>query len=192
MNKKLKLFVNLFLVIIVLYLLSNFLIKQNEKNMKNNLKDYDWVNNHLKIEKEEDYGSNIYVVKGNHNIKRDNDLYKKAVDEKITELKEIAYYKLNKPLLILNPYESDELNLYVFFETDTPSIIEYTISIKSDLKIKDYSAKSSKESDYSNTHEFEITGIKTDEVNEVELKKYDEDGNIETYKLIVDLLNEEK
>lgn len=82
----------------------------NKSIINNNLKDASWINKNVNIVLSNTLGSNIYEIKKDKNITIDNNLYQNVIDKKINELFNNTY-NFNSPLIILNPYGTNNLVL---------------------------------------------------------------------------------
>lgn len=187
MKKYVKGIIVLILVIIVLGLSFIFIKNIYENYYKKNLKNYDWVENHVELVKDNYIGKDIYVVEKNKRIDIFSEEYRKAIDENIDRLKNAAYYTFEEPLLMLNPYGTNIVGLNIYFDTEEESKVEYTVSVKSNDDIKDYSNTLYNKDEYVKKHEYQIIGLVAGYINEVELRLTKKDGNTDTKKITIDL-----
>lgn len=187
MKKYVKGIIVLILVIIVLGLSFIFIKNIYENYYKKNLKNYDWVENHVELVKDNYIGKDIYVVEKNKRIDIFSEEYRKAIDENIDRLKNAAYYTFEEPLLMLNPYGTNIVGLNIYFDTEEESKVEYTVSVKSNDEIKDYSNTLYNKDEYVKKHEYQIIGLVAGYINEVELRLTKKDGNTDTKKITIDL-----
>lgn len=187
MKKYVKGIIVLILVIIVLVLSFIFIKNIYENYYKKNLKNYDWVENHVELVKDNYIGKDIYVVEKNKRIDIFSEEYRKAIDENIDRLKNAAYYTFEEPLLMLNPYGTNIVGLNIYFDTEEESKVEYTVSVKSNDDIKDYSNTLYNKDEYVKKHEYQIIGLVAGYINEVELRLTKKDGNTDTKKITIDL-----
>lgn len=187
MKKYVKGIIVLILVIIVLVLSFIFIKNIYENYYKKNLKNYDWVENHVELVKDNYIGKDIYVVEKNKRIDIFSEEYRKAIDENIDRLKNAAYYTFEEPLLMLNPYGTNIVGLNIYFDTEEESKVEYTVSVKSNDEIKDYSNTLYNKDEYVKKHEYQIIGLVAGYINEVELRLTKKDGNTDTKKITIDL-----
>lgn len=187
MKKYVKGIIVLILVIIVLDLSFIFIKNIYENYYKKNLKNYDWVENHVELVKDNYIGKDIYVVEKNKRIDIFSEEYRKAIDENIDRLKNAAYYTFEEPLLMLNPYGTNIVGLNIYFDTEEESKVEYTVSVKSNDDIKDYSNTLYNKDEYVKKHEYQIIGLVAGYINEVELRLTKKDGNTDTKKITIDL-----
>lgn len=72
------------------------------------------------------------------------------------------------PLAVLNPFGTASNSLYLYFQTDVPTEVSYTIHVE-DESIPDYTAEAMDASgqEYTRTHEFQIIGLVPGKTNEV-------------------------
>lgn len=72
------------------------------------------------------------------------------------------------PLAVLNPFGTASNALYLYFQTDVPTKVSYTIHVE-DESIPDYTAEAADASGqaYTRTHEFQIVGLVPGMTNEV-------------------------
>lgn len=187
MKKYVKGIIVLILVIIALGLSFIFIKNIYENYYKKNLKNYDWVENHVELVKDNYIGKDIYVVEKNKRIDIFSEEYRKAIDENIDRLKNAAYYTFEEPLLMLNPYGTNIVGLNIYFDTEEESKVEYTVSVKSNDDIKDYSNTLYNKDEYVKKHEYQIIGLVAGYINEVELRLTKKDGNTDTKKITIDL-----
>ena len=173
--------------VVLIYLVSLTVNKVHAKYYDKSLKNYEWIDSHTKLVKNGIFGNNIYQVKKHKKISIFSANYRKAIDEDIKKLKEEDFYTLEEPLLILNPYGTNTVGLNIYFETENEAKLEYTVRVKSIDKIADYSNTLFYKDEYSKIHEHQIIGLVAENVNEVELRLIDREGNIETRKIVVDL-----
>ena len=181
-----KIGIMLFTVILV-YLSFLIVNKVYIKHYEKSLKDYEWVVNRTELVKNQDFGLNVYMVEKNRKISIYNKHYRKAIDENIERLKEEAYYTLEEPLLLFNPYGTNNVGLNIYFETEKELKVEYTIRVKSTSKIPEYSNTLYNKDEYTKIHEYQIIGLVAENINELELRLIDKEGNEEKRKFVFDL-----
>ena len=72
------------------------------------------------------------------------------------------------PLAVLNPFGTADNALYLYFQTDVPTKVSYTIHVE-DESIPDYTAEAADASgqEYTRTHEFQIIGLVPGMTNQV-------------------------
>lgn len=166
------------IVIATLLLLSLRMIEIiKEKTLENNLKDIEWIAENTKVEISKSLGKNIYWVNKDENILPYNNNYQKVIDEELEKLLK-KEYTFEEPLLILNPYGTNNLGLNIYFNTEESSKISYTISVENE-KIPDFSRtlNNDEERDYAKKHQYQLIGLVPEEVNTIELVAKTKDGN---------------
>ena len=83
------------------------------------------------------------------------------------------------PLAVLDPFGTAANGLYLYFETDLPTRVEYTVHVE-DEDIPDFYATAADSSGraYTTDHEFQLIGLVPGKVNEVTLKLRGSWGNV--------------
>ena len=83
------------------------------------------------------------------------------------------------PLAVLNPYGTGSNGLYLYFETDLPTQVTYTIHVDQE-DIPDYIAVAANGDgqEYSNTHEFQMIGLVPGQTNQVTMTLTGSWGNV--------------
>lgn len=96
---------------------------------------------------------------------------KKSIDKKVRK----GGYTVDKPLWIWNPFGTNELSMYVAFQTPDPVKIRYTISVE-DNSIPDFTRtlKNNGEGNLASQHNYQITGFVPGIKNYLVLKIYNE------------------
>lgn len=155
--------------------------KLQGKNLLKNLKDIDWIRENVNISLSDNLGNNIYEVEKNDNISIFNELYQSVIDEKIKYLYDETY-DFESPLLVLNPYGTNNLGLNIYFTTEKEMEITYTISVDNE-EIPDFQEilKNETNSNYTTDHKYQIIGLVPEEINNIKLVGKTSDGeNFET------------
>ncbi|MGN1084757.1 MAG: aryl-sulfate sulfotransferase, partial [Lachnospiraceae bacterium] len=98
------------------------------------------------------------------------------VYERIEALKKQGGYTQDAPLVIYNPYGTNTLSLYLYFETETPMKASYRISAPGS-ELPTFSADCYSEERYTVTHEYLLLGLTAEHENRVALTLADEEGN---------------
>ncbi|HIS51918.1 MAG TPA: aryl-sulfate sulfotransferase [Candidatus Onthomonas avicola] len=77
----------------------------------------------------------------------------------------------SNPLAVLNPYGTGSNGLYLYFETDLPTQVSYTVHVEDD-SIPDYTATAADAGGetYTRVHEFQLIGLVPGETNEVTMQ----------------------
>ncbi len=83
------------------------------------------------------------------------------------------------PLAVLNPFGTGANGLYLYFETDLPTRVEYAVHVE-DERIPDFTATAADASgeEYTTTHEFQLIGLVPGETNEVTMTVRGSWGNV--------------
>lgn len=113
------------------------------------------------------------------NIKSLDDVYNISNQNKIAqmldEVKASNYYSFENPLIISNPFLTNSSGLYVYFHTNQPAKISYTVKAKD---YADYSATAyNPNGSYSNLHEFQLIGAVAGVENTITLTEEIENGS---------------
>lgn len=140
LNKRTKKIISCLIIIIILFLVMYIVNKiyeevQREK-LEQNLNDISWIRQNVDIINTSNYGDSVYSINYNKNINIYNLLYQQVISEKIDALLENDY-TIKKPLIIYNPYGTNNLSANIYFETDKEMEISYNISVEDD-QINDY------------------------------------------------------
>ena len=98
--------------------------------------------------------------------------YQTEIDLTLQDYKDNNIYTLEDPLMVANPYGTNTTGLYVYFTTDTPVKISYTVSAEgySDFSRELYG-------EYSTEHEYLLIGMIPNTVNTITLTAVDDEGN---------------
>lgn len=98
--------------------------------------------------------------------------YQTEIALTLQDYKDNNIYTLEDPLMVANPYGTNTTGLYVYFTTDTPVKISYTVSAEgySDFSRELYG-------EYSTEHEYLLIGMIPDTVNTITLTAVDDEGN---------------
>lgn len=101
--------------------------------------------------------------------------YDTAVQDRLARALETAkqsgrQWTADAPLAVLNPFGTGSNGLYLYFETDLPTQVSYTVHAE-DSSIPDYTATAANTDghDYSKTHEFQLIGLVPGQTNQVTL-----------------------
>ncbi len=134
---------------------------------------YDHFINNEVIQAEATEATNINEFDSIYNME-----YQKAVTSVIETYKEKGAYTISNPLLMLNPYGTSTTGLYVYFTTEVPTSIEYTVSVDSD-EIPDFTRilYTNQSNEAVTEQEGMLIGLVPGMKNTVTLKAYDTTGN---------------
>lgn len=110
--------------------------------------------------------------------------YDTAVQDRLAQALDNAKQSGNQwtadaPLAVLNPFGTGSNGLYLYFETDLPTQVSYTVHVD-DPSIPDYTATAANTDghDYSRTHEFQLIGLVPGQTNQVTLTVTGSWGNV--------------
>ena len=192
-NKKIK---NIILGVVILlvvclvgYLI--YVIGSNiyENNMKKNLKDFDWVSEHVEISSNNTYGESIYSVSKHERIDVWNMNYQKAIDEKLNDVINDTY-TLEYPFIIYNPYGTNNLGINIYFNTEEDMEISYIVSV-GDEDIPNYSNTLNNDvsGNYTKEHAYQIIGLVPGKKNVIDLVGKTKDGEEITSTIFFDATN---
>ena len=105
--------------------------------------------------------------------------YQKCARKILDQYKEETNYTLENPLMVLNPFGTNRTGLYVYFETEKPANISYTISVE-DESIPDFTADlySNEDGTPIKEHEGHIIGLIQGMTNTLTLEVIDEKDRV--------------
>lgn len=98
------------------------------------------------------------------------------VYERIEALKRDGVYTKDNPLVVYNPYGTNALSAYVYFETEVPVQVSYRISVQEE-GIPTFTAKCNMDEPYATEHEYLLIGLIAGQSNRISLAMKDEEGN---------------
>lgn len=165
------------LVLVLIGLLIYFVGKNIYTNkMKENVKDKEWVYDNTLITHNNSYGEDIFSISKHKMIDVYNMNYQDAVDKRINEIVDDSY-TLAYPLVIYNPYGTNNLGVNVYFETEEEMEISYVISV-GDEKIPNYSNTLNNDvsGNYTKEHAYQIIGLVPGYKNVIDLVGKTKDG----------------
>lgn len=104
--------------------------------------------------------------------------FQESVREKIDGLIAENAYDEDMPLVIYNPFLTNSQSLYVYFETQQPYSVSYSIHLPEE-EYKDFKGNVvPNDPTTSYVHEFQITGLIPDTTNMITLRLTDQDGRV--------------
>ena len=175
------------LVLVLIGLLIYFIGKNIYTNkMKENVKDKEWVYDNTLITHNNSYGEDIFSISKHKMIDVYNMNYQDAVDKRINEIVDDSY-TLAYPLVIYNPYGTNNLGVNVYFETEEEMEISYVISV-GDEKIPNYSNTLNNDvsGNYTKEHAYQIIGLVPGYKNVIDLVGKTKDGKEVTSSIFFD------
>lgn len=102
--------------------------------------------------------------------------YQKKVKERLDNMKEDTRYTEDSILVEQDPFGTNSLSLYIYFETEIPAQVSYCISVEND-QVPDFSAMPKSEDTAKTEHEFQVIGLVPDTENTVTFTVTYEDGS---------------
>ena len=101
------------------------------------------------------------------------------LSQALEQAKERGTWSADAPLAVLNPFGTASNGLYLYFETDFPVKVDYTIHVDGG-EIPDFSATAvnGDGQEYSRTHEFQLIGLVPGETNQVTMVLTGSWGNV--------------
>lgn len=105
--------------------------------------------------------------------------YQDEVEERLEYAKQTGDYTEDAMLIEPNPYGTNTLSLYVYFQTEEPALVSYTVSVNAE-DIPDFEAVPSGEDVYGTEHEFQVIGLVPGEKNTVTFTITGENGEVKT------------
>lgn len=106
--------------------------------------------------------------------------YQSKVENRLEEAKSLGNYTEESMLIEPNPYGTNTLSLYVYFQTEEPAQVSYTVASETE-KIPDFTVLPSSEERNGTDHEFQVIGLVPNMENTVTFTIAYEDGTEKTY-----------
>lgn len=174
------------LVILVLGVAIFFGIRVFDLKRSSDLKDIDFLNSHIDIIDSE-------IASSVKEVKKDNDMdiydmnYQNVISRKINDLL-LDDYTADKPLIIYNPYGTNNNSVNIYFKTEKPSSVSYTVKVDG---FNDFTRtlKNNGDDNYTTNHSYQLIGFILGYTNKLELKVTDENGSSKTYNFELDMRN---
>lgn len=120
--------------------------------------------------------------------------YQNSVADSIDAKKAAKDYTVDDMLALENPYGTNTTSLYVYFTTDAPVSVSYTVTAP-DTDYPDFTATAYQASEFQVEHEFSVLGLIPDTTNTIIFTLTDETGESTTQTLdyrLGDLLGSEE
>lgn len=155
--------------------------------LQQNLATLSWVRENVALDLNKAFGDNVYSVTKDEAILPYNENYRVVIDDLLAELTE-STYAFDEPLIIYNPYGTNNLAANMYFETEVATAVSYTVSVE-DSNIPDYSQtlNSDSETGYTTDHKYQVIGLVPGCENTVALTATAEDGTTEEYSYTIDM-----
>ncbi len=109
-----------------------------------------------------------------------------AIAQELEEEKSADDYTLDNMLVEYNPFGTNTLSLYVYFNTDEATSVSYTISVDDD-SIDDFTQTAYQEETYQTEHELQVIGLVPDMENTITFTVTNEDGTTETSEITYEM-----
>lgn len=122
---------------------------------------------------------NLKSVENDHKQMKEvfSQKFQEDVLKQVDTLKKSDSYSMDKPLAIYNPYGTVDNGLYLYFQTEDLSYIEYTVETEGYGSFT-RTLKNDGENNLNTEHEYMLIGAIPGEVNEITLNKYDKDNKL--------------
>ena len=191
-KKEFKEFLAIFSIIILTVLLTFSCLKITKIIHEKNIVNYEWLKRNVLIIPSTTISStqSIYEISKDEDINIYNENYRKVISELYNSL-DLDTYSLQDNLLIYNLYGTNLLGFNLYFETSTPSYLEYTISTDNE-SIPDFSKtlKNSSENNLTTKHNYQLIGFVPGNINYLKLELKDSNKNIiDTKEITIDMSN---
>ena len=120
-------------------------------------------------------------IKAVYNVEK-----QEKIAEKLEEKKASQDYTVNNMLIEQNPFGTNTQSLYIYFRTEKPTAISYTIHVDDD-SIGDFSRTVYQDSQYQKEHEYQVIGLIPDMSNKITFLFTRQDGSADKKEIIVDM-----
>lgn len=107
--------------------------------------------------------------------------YQDKVEQRLETAKQSGDYTEDSMLIEPDPYGTNTLSLYVYFQTEDPVSVSYTVSVE-DGDIPDFHVSPLSEKEAGREHEFQVIGLVPDRKNTVTFTLETETGEKKEYK----------
>ena len=164
--KLLKTMLKFSFLAIILVLATMFVYHQGTKEYDNylerNKNDEAWINANIKLVEDFRIGHKVYRVSLPRNLKIDDSVYNKRVNDEIIK-KLINNYGINSPLLIYNPFRSELPLVNIYFNTGEKYRFEYFVTTEYISTEEGYNfvriVNEQGEDVFNNRHHYELKGF---------------------------------
>lgn len=137
------------------------------------------VSQHSVLGKKEDSDKEIEAAKDTVR-KIYTESYQEEVDQRLEQVKDSGEYTEEHMLIEPNPYGTNTLSLYVYFKTEVPATVSYTVSVLEE-DISDFQVTPAQETSPGTMHEFQVIGLVPEQKNTVTFTVTEEDGGSKEY-----------
>ena len=111
-KKHLKKFLLAIIIIAIVAGIIYLSFRVYDRYRENLLTDPAWIRENVNFVKNDE---GVYEVEKNEDISIFSEDYQNIIEEKIDSLKDSAYYTLENPLIIHNPYGTGSLSYYLYY-----------------------------------------------------------------------------
>lgn len=108
------------------------------------------------------------------------------IREELEEKKASSEYTFNNMLIERNPFGTNSLSLYVYFNTEDAVNVAYTVHVK-DSSIRDFGRNVYQEQHYQTEHEFQIVGLVPEMENQITFFLTRKDGSTDTKQIVMEM-----
>ena len=140
------------------------------------------VNNDKSLKKEKlssyDETINLHTLNYNEESKIYDEDYQKNLYNQINNLKKAQEFTLTDPLVIINPFQTNTLGIYVYFETENKSHVEYSIHVDDEISDFINILNNGEKNNLTKKHEYVLIGGVAGKENTVTLNLYDENSEL--------------
>lgn len=142
------------------------------------LEDETWLRANINIKLDQTLGDNIYVIDAPDDVDIFTETYQKIIEDKINKQLKKGNYTFDSPLIILNPYGTNNTGLNIYYTDDTDATLSYTIKATG---TNDYSQTLTKKEN--SNYEYQIIGLVSSKTNIIDLKLMANGQTIKTNKI---------
>lgn len=129
----------------------------------------------------EEQEESLEKIKAAYDVENQEKIAKELEDKKASQ-----EYTLGNMLIEYNPFGTNTQSLYVYFNTDEPVSVAYTVHAK-DSSIQDFNKTVYQDEEYQNEHEFQVIGLIPDMENKVTFFLTEEDGSTDTKEIVFEM-----